>query len=113
MDTLPLNLRRLIFWHHKSAKEFAETLGTTERTVSAWLNGKREPSYSMAMKMARIYGVDPSLFDGDPVKFGTQLADPKRDEHVLWTGFPLAEKERRRAALKPVDTPPESVSTSG
>ena len=74
-STLPVNLRRLIFWHHKSAKEFAEMLGTTERTVSAWLTGRREPSYSMAMKMAKVYGIDPSLLGGDPAKFGNQLAD--------------------------------------
>ncbi len=67
----------------------------------------------MAMKIARIYGIDPSLLDGDPVKFGQQLADPLRDEHVLWMGFPLAEKERKRDTLRAVETPPENVSPSG
>ncbi len=80
MKELPTNLRRLVYFHHRSAREFAETLGTTERAVSAWLNGKREPSYKTVTALAHVYGVDPVTLDGDPYKFAARLADPDRIE---------------------------------
>ena len=112
MDTLPLNLRRLAYFHHKSAKEFAETLGTTERAVSAWLTGKRKPSYKTAMEITRVYGVDPVSVEGDPIKFAQRLADPVRidnAEHAIRD----VQTTRKRELIKPVPTPPKSVSTSG
>ena len=108
-DSLPLNLRRLIYFHHKSAREFAQTLGTTERTVSAWLNDEREPSYKMAMTIAKAYGVGPELLEGDPLKFAKSLADPERIEQAEDEGIPKA----KRGGFKTIATPPERVSPSG
>ena len=107
-DWLPLNLRRLIYFHHKSAREFAEVVGTTERTVSAWLNGKREPSYKTAMQLSKIYGVDPVLLDGDPLKFAKRLCDPERIEQAEQENIPKA----KRGGLKAVASTPGSVSPS-
>ena len=57
-------------------------LDTTERTLSAWMTGKRVPGYENLMKLAGVYGIDPSLLEGDPLKFAKRLADPERIAHA-------------------------------
>jgi transcriptional regulator with XRE-family HTH domain len=102
---LPTNLRRLIFFHHRNAREAAEVLDTTERTLSAWMTGARVPGYPNLMKLAGIYGIDPALLDGDPLKFAKQLADPERIEHAereIAERREEADNRRRRKRLKPV-----------
>ena len=107
--SLPLNLRRLVYFHHPTAKEFAETIGTTERAVSAWLTGKRSPSYQTALRIAEVYGIDAAALEGDPVKFAGKLAHPPRIAHTE-DAVPGALKKTRRAKLQAV---PSGVSESG
>ena len=49
--------------------------------------------------VAGVYGIDPSLLDGDPLKFAKQLAEPERIEHAE---YEVGER-RRRVRVKPVD----------
>jgi hypothetical protein len=58
------------------------------------------------MHMSKIYGVDPVVLEGDPLKFAARLADPERIDHAEREGIPKA----KRGGLKPVAAPPESVS---
>jgi transcriptional regulator with XRE-family HTH domain len=72
------NLRRLIFWHHRSAREAARALGTSERTISQWLTGKRYPGGQALMTIDRTYGISPRDLDSDESEFAQRLADPDR-----------------------------------
>lgn len=102
MDTdLQTNLRRLVYFHHKSAREAADVLKTSERTLSAWMTGARVPAYENLMKLAGVYRIDPAALDGDPLKFAKQLADPERIERAE---YEIAERraESRRAQIAPV-----------
>ena len=49
--------------------------------------------------VAGVYGIDPSLLDGDPLKFAKQLAEPERIEHAE---YEVGER-RRRVRVRPVD----------
>lgn len=44
--------------------EFAERLGVTKSTVSAYESGTRQPSYEVLLKMARIFKVSTDLLLG-------------------------------------------------
>ena len=72
------NLRRLIYFHHESAREAAAVIGVTEQAISGWLRGKRDQSMPVLMRMAEIYDVDPRVLIADPVEFAQVLADPDR-----------------------------------
>lgn len=96
------NLRRLLLFEHRTAKEAAAALGVTEATVSRWLTGKRYPSAELLIAMDKLYGVSPRQLDADPVEFAQVLADPDRmnrakitvagkDEHVI----SLADRRKR------------------
>jgi transcriptional regulator with XRE-family HTH domain len=85
VPTTPSPLHRLLFLHHRSAREAAETLGVSENTVSRWLNGKRKPSYDALMQISRAYGINPGLLAADREKspetyvaFLKELGDPER-----------------------------------
>ena len=66
--------------------------------MSAWLNGKREPSYKTVMAIANTYGVDPVTLDGDPYKFAARLADPDR---IQATEEMIASTKRARLKAVP------------
>src|SRR5436190_490058 len=72
------NLRRLLSFHHETAREAALVLDVSEHTVSAWLTGKRMPGRDGLLKLADIYDIDTRLLMGDPVEFAASLADPER-----------------------------------
>lgn len=116
-EALALNLHRLVYFHHRTARDAADVIGVAERTLNAWLNGKRSPSYSKLMDVAKVYRVDPSLLDGDPLKFAPQLGDPERIKLAETEGIPEARKARKRERLHAVETPPHGsphgVSHSG
>lgn len=86
-SNLALNLRRLVFFHHPTAKDAAGVIGVSEHAMSAWLTGKRKPGLDSVMRIAAIYDVDPRLLSGDPLAFARQLADPGRitnaEENIL------------------------------
>ena len=83
-DRFPENLRRLLYFHHRSAKEAAQSLGVSEHAVSAWLTGKRRPSGSHMLKIALRYHFDLTILaEGDLVEFASELARPERIEFVL------------------------------
>lgn len=72
------NLRRLLLFEHRTAKEAAASLGVTEATVSRWLTGKRYPSAELLIALDKHYGVSPRELDSNPVEFAQKLADPDR-----------------------------------
>lgn len=99
------NLRRLLLFEHRTAKEAAEALGATQATVSRWLTGKRYPSAEALITIETKYGVSPRDLDGDPVDFAQILADPERiayaEKHKQGdTTGNLRERHRARAVAE-------------
>lgn len=41
-----------------SQEEFAKAIGTTQGTVSKWLNGTQEPRYCQLQKIVSTYGIE-------------------------------------------------------
>jgi transcriptional regulator with XRE-family HTH domain len=63
-----VNLRRLIYFHHWSAREAAKIIGVSEHARSAWLTEKRKPGLESIMRIAGLYDIDPRLLTGDPLR---------------------------------------------
>jgi transcriptional regulator with XRE-family HTH domain len=78
VENFPLNLHRLLLFHHRSAKEAARALGVSENSVSAWLGGTREPSGRILLKLGDVYDIDPRKLTGDPYEFAAALGDGER-----------------------------------
>jgi transcriptional regulator with XRE-family HTH domain len=72
------NLRRLIFFEHRTGKEAAEALGVTEATISRWISGKRYPSAQALIEIDKRYGISPADLDADLPEFAQKLADADR-----------------------------------
>ena len=47
-----------------SQQEFAKKLGTTQGTVSKWLNGVQEPRFCQLQNIALVYNIDASTLLG-------------------------------------------------
>jgi transcriptional regulator with XRE-family HTH domain len=77
-----VNLRRLIYFHHWSAREAARVIGVSEHAMSAWLTEKRKPGLESVMRIAGLYDVDPRLLSGDQFAFAKELADSDRIQHA-------------------------------
>ena len=77
-DAFAINLRRLIHFHHPSAREAARVLGVAEHTLSAWLTGRRRPGAAGLMAIDRVYGISPRQLDLPPADFAQLLADRER-----------------------------------
>lgn len=77
-DVFPINLRRLLYFHHSSAREAARVLGVAEHTLSAWLTGKRRPGATGLMAIDRTYHISPRDLDLPPADFAQLLADRER-----------------------------------
>jgi transcriptional regulator with XRE-family HTH domain len=73
-----INLRRLLFLHHDSARDASAVIGVTEQAVSGWLRGKRKQTLDTLMRVAVIYEIDPRDLDADPRDFLAVLADTSR-----------------------------------
>jgi transcriptional regulator with XRE-family HTH domain len=70
--------RRLLFFHHPSAREAARALGVSEHAVSAWLTGKRRPNLDALVKIAETYDIDSRVLMGDPLDFARHLGERER-----------------------------------
>jgi transcriptional regulator with XRE-family HTH domain len=81
-SSFAVNLRRLVYFHHSSAREAAKILGVSEHAMSAWLTERRKPGLDSIMRIASLYDIDPRLLSGDPLAFARELADPARSEHA-------------------------------
>lgn len=81
-DAFAVNLRRLVYFHHSSAREAAGVLGVAEHTLSAWLTGKRRPGAAGLTAIDRLYGISPRDLELDPVEFAQLLADRERMTEV-------------------------------
>jgi len=81
-SSFAVNLRRLLYFHHSSAREAAKILGVSEHAMSAWLTEKRKPGLDSIMRIAGLYDIDPRLLSGDPLNFARELADPARIKHA-------------------------------
>ncbi len=77
-----VNLRRLIYFHHWSAREAAKVIGVSEHAMSAWLTEKRKPGIDSVMRIAGLYDIDPRRLSGDQLAFAQELADPDRIQHA-------------------------------
>ena len=77
-DDFAINLRRLLYFHHNSAREAARVLGVAEHTLSAWLTGKRRPGAAGLMAIDRVYHISPRDLDLAPADFAQLLADRER-----------------------------------
>ena len=78
VENFQLNLRRLLFFHHASAREAARALDVSEHAVSAWLTGKRRPSLDALVKITETYDIDSRALFGDPYDFALLLGVRKR-----------------------------------
>lgn len=105
-----VNLRRLLLFEHRTAKEAAAALGVTEATVSRWLTGKRYPSAEALIVIDKLYGVSPRELDNDPVEFAQRLADPERMGYAAQVREHMARNVTRRAA-RMVDVRKDPVIT--
>ena len=81
-SSFAVNLRRLLYFHHSSAREAAKILGVSEHAMSAWLTEKRKPGLDSIMRIAGLYDIDPRLLSRDPLAFAKELADPERIKHA-------------------------------
>jgi transcriptional regulator with XRE-family HTH domain len=77
-----VNLRRLIYFHHWSAREAAKVIGVSEHAMSAWLTEKRKPGIDSVMRIAGLYDIDPRRLSSDQLAFAKELADPGRIKHA-------------------------------
>jgi transcriptional regulator with XRE-family HTH domain len=95
VDPFPDNIRRLLLFHHHSAREAAEFLGVTPHAVSAWITGKRRPSSHFLLQVARLYDFDTrALVYGDDAEFARELARPER---IAWANGEVALKRKHDA----------------
>jgi hypothetical protein len=78
----PVNLRRLVVWHHATNREAAEAIGASEHSLSGWMTGKREPGGRYLRRIGELYEVNPMKMFGDPALFGLEIADPGRFERA-------------------------------
>jgi transcriptional regulator with XRE-family HTH domain len=92
-DYFPTNLRRLVFFHHASAREASKVLGVSEHAVSAWITGKRRPGVDALMRLSEIYEINPRFLTDDPITFAGVLALPERIQ--------TAENNIRRVTQQP------------
>lgn len=57
MNNFDKNLKELRLEARLSQTELAEKLGVSQRTVSSWELGARQPDYDTLLKLARFFGV--------------------------------------------------------
>jgi transcriptional regulator with XRE-family HTH domain len=103
-DSFPDNIRRLLLFHHHSAKEAAEFIGVSPHAVSAWITGKRRPSSHFLIQVARLYDFDTrALVYGDDVAFARELARPER---IAWAAGEISLQRKLAAGeeVSEVDT---------
>jgi transcriptional regulator with XRE-family HTH domain len=94
------NLRRLIFFHHRSAKGAAELLGVSQHAISAWLTGKRPPRMQHLLRTALLYNFDLGALTSESLfVFARELARPER---IAFAEAQLAHK-RAMATLEGVE----------
>lgn len=61
-DLFSKNLSFFIRLRGQTQKKLSETTGITECSISLYLKGKREPTYSSIRKLADALKIDPGLF---------------------------------------------------
>ena len=100
-DNFPDNIRRLLLFHHPSAKEAAEFVGVSPHAVSAWITGKRRPSSHFLIQVARLYDFDTvALVYGDDVAFARELARPER---IAWATSEINVRRKQAAGEEVTD----------
>jgi len=82
VEPVALNIRRLIFFHHRNQREAAQLLGVSEHTVSRWLTGRTRPDSQALMRIAELYAINPYRLGASPVEFAKDLADAERMEQA-------------------------------
>lgn len=96
------NLKAALEAKHMSQVDLAETLNVTAVTVSRWVNGTREPSDKIKMKLVELLGVPIEFLMGSQDDTKKAPADPKvsegRKERRLismddWIEVPVVSRE--------------------
>ncbi len=97
MNRFPDNLNRLLGLHALSAREAAEMLDLSHSTFAKWGSGLRQPSFSMALRLAEFFGVPTDRLATAEFEdlLQHELADPER------FGAVEARIREARAALQP------------
>jgi hypothetical protein len=65
------NIRRLIYFHHRSAREAAKLIGVSEHAASVRIICKRLPNTKTLMRIADVYCVEPGTLMEDPYWFAS------------------------------------------
>jgi transcriptional regulator with XRE-family HTH domain len=75
---------RLLGLHGLSQQFTAQLLGVSEATMSAWMNGKSQPSLSKAIAIAELFQISTDRLIGAEFAdlLQKELADPERFERV-------------------------------
>jgi transcriptional regulator with XRE-family HTH domain len=111
----PGRLNQLCAGRGLSAEDLARALGGSKTTVWRWLNGKAEPRYSDAVRLAQFFGVDLRAFSGEPLADaapagpGDELTDDERYVLKVIRDLELGGREvvRRLYAQGPQTKPAE------
>ena len=98
-----INLRRLLFFHHESAREAAAVVGVTEQAVSGWLRAKRAQSAEVMLRLAEIYDIDPRTLHMDPLDFAEILGNRSRVAHAE-TNIAAAKRGQNRTVISRATT---------
>lgn len=64
MEIFAKRLKKLRKENKLSQKELANMLGVTDKAVYLWEKGEREPSFKLAMEIAKIFGVSTDYLCG-------------------------------------------------
>ncbi len=92
---LPMEIKEWILTARSTAKmtqtQLGEELGVTKGNVSAWENGRHEPSWSQMLKISELTGVALPLPPG--MKSAAKSWPFTIDQH-LFESMPLSEREK-------------------
>lgn len=58
------NLKQLLEANSMKQKELAEKLGTTQQTVSRWINKTNQPDFETLFEICKIFGETPNSLLG-------------------------------------------------
>lgn len=86
---------------HISQTELGKFVGVSQTTVTAWENGRAEPSSAFLSKLADLFNVTTDYLLGRPEKGNNNLTDEDLEEALdrahSFSGKPLSDHDRKVA----------------